>query len=222
MHKYGFVWKYCPPKTIGLSSCSLLNGYTLVGDIPNFRTRPKDVWLVAVMVVIYIYSYISHYITSSVSAEPHLRESFKYLPRMKKPSWNGIASCTLIAVFGMWKLDMEFSQHVGCPENCHLKQDMMINSESGFQILRRPQNIPEWWSKLGTHSSMANFMSWREATNVDIVFSCEQDEHKHTCVYIYICIILIHEYLSVCLCRIVYIIHICVRIYIYVCIFLNI
>jgi len=38
---------------------------------------------------------------------------------------------------------------------------------------------PEGWSKLGTHSSMANFMSWREATNGDIVLSCEQDEHKH-------------------------------------------
>ena len=31
---------------------------------------------------------------------------------------------------------MEFSQNVGCPENCHLKQDMMMNSESGFQIVR--------------------------------------------------------------------------------------
>ena len=47
-------------------------------------------------------------------------------------------------------------------------------AESGFQIVRQPQQARNLAPMAG-----AKFMSWREATNGDIVLDCDQDEYKH-------------------------------------------
>ena len=121
-------------------------------------------------------------------------------------------------LLGMWNLDMEFSQNAGCPQNCHLKQNMMMNTESGFQVVRQAQKEGHFFTPIA-HSSMANFISWREGTTGDLVLSCEQDEHKHNK---HISISYWYVNICICLCRFVYICkQKCVRIYIYVCICLD-
>ena len=151
MHKYGFVWKYRPPKTIGLSSCSLLNGYTLVGDIPDFRTHPKDVWLVAVMVVIYIviYPIISH--PRFLRSHTSVRAS-NICHEWRNPPGTALHRARWL-LLGMWKLDMEF---YGVLSKCGMPRELPFKTRHDDELgewLPNCETTPEGWSKLGTHSS---------------------------------------------------------------------